>query len=364
MRFRRLWKTWKRRSLLVNSTGLMEALGEPMRRMARLLNSWTQSADPVWEAPHQFIRSGELFKLPNIGRMNYDALRDGRIVVKYRALDSIWRDGDEASGMVNLREHVTRLCLTANELGGRSRASAWRAVSENLMMAASLTDLSADTDLQNSTMMCGLAAEYEDVNSQLTEKHLAGVIVTTLVWTAYEAAVEAVAGVQHKRRPWGALGRDTILATVGTQDFPHLRRTVLSAIAIAQAPPQFTSPEAKQALNEGAWAALGAEHMRQFRNAMIHGSIGKPEPRDWGEHSEYIIDQDPAIMQFEANIRLLLLLIQILALQDVDPEETLSGWRSDADQAHVLLTQLHCVVRESDQYCLAFDDAPVRTLDD
>lgn len=104
--------------------------------------------------------------------------------------------------------------------------------------------------------------------------------------------------------------------------------------------------------------------MRQFRNAMIHGTVRRPEPRDWGERSNYIINADPVIMQFEVNIRLLLLLIQILALQAVEPTDALSGWRSDVDPADVVLRQLHCVVEEVNQLALPLHDAPLRTADD
>lgn len=349
---------------VVRRLGRMRRLGAPLRRLATLLSRWGQSLDPVWSTPNQFIRPGELLKLPNVGRLDFEALRDGRVEVKYGALDPLWKNGDEASGMVNLREHVVRLCLIANELAGGDQTGSWWPVSENLMLAASITDLSADTDLQNTSMMCRPAAEYEDVNSQLTEKHLAGVIVTTLVWTAYECAVEAVAGGEGKRKPKGALGRDLILEEFGDQRFPHLRATVMRALSTAPKPPDFTSSEARRALAIGAWAALGAEHLRQLRNAMVHGSVRKPEPRDWGKRSNYIIDADPVIMQFEVNVRLLLLLIQILALQAVEPADALSGWRAEADSADVVLRQLHCVVEKDDQLALPLDDAPLRTADD
>jgi hypothetical protein len=323
-------------------------LGDFARRSARLLARWAGSLEPITPPQGQVIHFGELMKLPNLGRLNFDALSDGRIEVQYGALDAIWIERDDASGIIDLREHAIRLCMVADELAAGSSGS-WRAVSENLMLAASLRDLSADTDLQNTSMMCGSAAEYGDVNSQLAEKHLAGVIVSNLVWTAYECAVEAVADEGEKRRPKGALGRDLILRTFGDRPFPHLKPTVLRALTYAKSPPGLGSPEAKRALAAGAWGALGAEHLRQFRNRMVHGEVRKPEPRDWGDGSSYVINNDPAILQFEANVRLLLLLIQILALQAIAPEEWLFGWKSDADPAHVLLEQLHCVVEEGDQ---------------
>ena len=49
----------------------------------------------------------------------------------------------------------------------------------------------------------------------------------------------------------------------------------------------------------------------------------------------------------------------------VDPAEELSGGRSDADPAELLLSQLHCVVEaDDDQLALPMHDAPLRTPDD
>ncbi len=86
-------------------------------------------------------------------------------------------------------------------------------------------------------------------------------------------------------------------------------------------------------------------HLRQFRNAVTHGDLPKPEPEDWGERSEYRVDDDPAIRQFAPNIRLTLVLIQILALSEVGDGEELSGWRSEIEPAVALFEQLHHGVR-------------------
>ncbi len=360
----RPWSRQRRGSPLIRKPGGLRGLGALARRSARVLARWADKLDPVWSAPSQFIRPGELSKLPNIGRLDFDALRDGRIVVQYGALDPFWRQHDEASGMIDLREHTIRLCSVTNELAAGDPSGSWWPVSENLLLAASLTDLSADTDVHNTSMMCRPAAEYEHANTELTEKHLAGVIIANLVWTAFECAVEAVAGPTGRRKPKGASGRDILFASFGDRRFPQLRATVLQAIRTAPATPAFTSDEAKRALVAGAWAAIGAEHLRQFRNAMVHGQVRKPEPKDGGDRSEYVIDADPVIMQFEANVRLLLILIQILGLQVVEPTEEIFGWKSDPAPADIVLSQLHCIVEEDDQLHLPLRDAPLLTPDD
>lgn len=264
------------------------------------------------------------------------------------ALDAIWLKRVEPTGLIELHDHMVRLCMVCNELAERY-SPPWAPVYENLLLASSLTDISADTDLQNTTIMCRPAAEYEAVHSQLTEKHVAGMIVTSFVWTAYECAVEAVAGESESRRPKGALGRNLLLDQFGDHPFPHLRDCVLRAIGVTLVPPPFSSETAKTILAEGAWAAIGAEHLREFRNAMIHGKLRKPEPRNWGDEPVSAYANDPSIMQFEPNVRLILLLIQILALCDTDPDNELSGWRLEVDPAHVLLSQLHCSINEHNE---------------
>ena len=283
------------------------------------------------------------------------------------ALDAIWLKRVDPTGLIELHDHMVRLCMVCNELAERY-SPPWAPVYENLLLAASLTDISADTDLQNTTFMCRPAAEYEAVHSQLTEKHVAGMIVTSFVWTAYECAVEAVAGKSASRRPKGALGRNLLFNQFGDHPFPYLRDCVLRAIGVTLVPPPFSSEIAKTILAEGAWAAIGAEQLREFRNAMIHGKLRKPEPRNWGDEpvSEYA--NDPSIMQFEPNVRLILLLIQILALCDTDPDDQLSGWRLETDPAHLLLSQLHCVIDEVDaeaaQPPLPIELGPLRTPDE
>lgn len=283
------------------------------------------------------------------------------------ALDVVWLKESDPTGLIDLHEHMVRLCMLSNELAERF-SPLWDPVYENLLLAASLTDITADTDLQNTTMMCRPAAEYEAVHSQLTENHVAGVIVTSFVWTAYECAVEAVAGNLGKRSPKGATGRDLLYRQFGDRPFPHLKACVLRAICMTMEPPEFSSGVAKAILAKGAWAAIGAEHLREFRNAMIHGKLRKPEPHNWGDEPVSEYRKDPSILQFEPNIRLILLLIQILALGKIDPDEELSGWRFDPDPAHLILSQLHCAIDETDeedaQLHIPIEIGPLRTPDE
>lgn len=258
------------------------------------------------------------------------------------ALDPIWRGSEADSPLINLRLHVSRLCFVANELRVRCGEDGWEAISENLHLAASLRNLQADTDLSSNNYMCGGAADFDEALSILSERHLAGIIVFNLCWSAYEGGVELVAGPSQGRRPKGALGRDLLRSQHGDGHFPWLKHCILASVEFF-APKVLETPELRTIVHENALAAVAAELLRSFRNDVAHGSLKRPHPEDWGKGSEYKIDEEPAILRFHHHTRLLLLLIQIMMLQTdaalVELSQVSDGWASATD----VVTQLHCV---------------------
>jgi hypothetical protein len=302
---------------------------------------------------------GEELKLLAPGRLDFNALREGRVEIRYRALDPVWRHKPEhVDGMIPLREHMTRLCLLADELSHWGSSGDWHGVSENLHLAASLNDLSADTDIDGTSMWCGSAAEFEDANSEVAEKHLAGVIIFSLVWAAYELAVEIASEPFGMKQPKGARGRELLVQLLGDKHFPHLRSAVLAAFELYGGRGiNLSTREMRRMIAMGSLAGIGAEHLREFRNAVAHGAMIKPLPEDWGDKSEYCPDEDPAIRQFHVNTRIALLLIQILMRSTLNPHDELKGWLSEPQSAVLVLTQLHCVPRERFESELPLQDA-------
>lgn len=266
--------------------------------------------------------------------------------------------------MIPLRKHVTRLCLAAGELSHETSSGDWHAVEENLHLAASIKDISADTDIDNSSMMCSSAADFDDANTEVAEKYLAGVIVFNLVWTAYESAVEIASKPFGLKQPRGARGRELLLQLVGDTHFPHLRSAVFDVVGLRNdRGSDFSNGEMRRAIAARSVAGIGAEHLRQFRNAVTHGSITKPMPGDWGDKSEYSADQDSGIRQFHANTRLTLLLIQILMRSTLRQCTELQAWLSESHPAELVLTQLHCVLPERSEFELPLEDAPLLNED-
>jgi hypothetical protein len=269
----------------------------------------------------------------------------GNVKERYRALDPIWQDGSGAAkNMIPLRYHMMRLCCVADEFANRGYSEGWRAVAENLHLAASLRDLSTDTDVYGDSFMCSGAADFDEAHSEVAAKYLAGVVVFNLVWTAYEGAVETASPPPAGRHAKGARGRDLIVRALGDKHFPHLRAAVLDALDLASTTClDFGSREMRRMLAAGSIAGIGAEYLREFRNALAHGTLSKPMPDDWGKGSEYVADNDPGIQQFHANARVALVLIQILMRFASNDSYELTVWLNERQPVSLILTQLHCL---------------------
>lgn len=295
----------------------------------------------------------QIASLPFGERVDWHEAREGRLVARFSAMDPIWNaTTSNASGLVPLRRHMQGLGSLIIRLDQQWEGGA--AIFEQLRLAYSLTEVSADTDINEDSFWCGHAADYEDVSSELAAKHLAGTIVFNLVWTAYEAAVEEASNRDLRNHPKGAAGRDLLRELFGHRPMPGLRSSLLDALELH--PHDLKSikgPEVKAALSTGCWASLAAEHLRRFRNASVHGDITLPEPEDWGRTSKYVVDQDPAIRRFGAHIRLTLLLIQALMIVAVRGRGMVLPSGKDAVER---LTTLHLVGPRYDEPML-FEEA-------
>ena len=355
----------KRRIPLVASeelTGQPKLLGLLRRRLARALaDAALRLAPDLPSRTSTVLLPGEALKLAAFGRLDSTALREGRVEVRYMALDPVWREEPkQEGGMIPLRTHMSRLCLAANELLQRGSAAEWYGVSQHLHLAASLNDLSADTDLDGAGAYCRPAAEFDEANTEVAEKYLAGFIVFNLAWAAYEGAVEIVSEPFGMKQPKGARGRDLLVQLFGDKRFPHLRTAVLEAFELRNSScGAFNTAEMRRMIATGSMAGIGAEHLRGFRNAVAHGDIAKPMPGDWGDNSRYCADNDPHIRKFHANTRIALLLTQMLMRSTLGETDELCAWMSVPQPACLVLTQLHCMSLERLEFDLPFQDAPL-----
>ena len=273
-----------------------------------------------------------------VGALSQDDRRLETATPRYNATDAVWHDIEGDGFLVPLREHVRRLCTACLEIAPEARRGDWDAVAHNLKLAYSLNDLSADTDIDGAGMWCSPVADYDSVDSEVTAKHLAATIVFTFVWSAYERAVATVCPSKIGK---GAKGRDMIV-DLASCHMPHLRDTLFDALELDRSGTNFRHTDMRRMLKAGSVAGVAAEHLRQFRNRLIHGDMPRPEPGDWGDKSEYFPNRDCGLRRFHANIRLLLLLIQILVREDVHDGLELDYQLEEPHDARLSLKYLHC----------------------
>ena len=285
----------------------------------------------------------DLLHLPDTTGL--DPLSLDRGEMRRNATDAVWDDAAGDDGLVDLREHVRRLCMAVIELDQHPLGSGFDAVAHNLKLAYSLTAVSADTDIDGTSAWCRPAADYEAADEVLTEKYLAATIVFTFVWTAYERLVDASTkgpGGKGAKSGRGAKGRD-LAARIVRGHPPHLRRILLDALELDRGGIDFSEGGMSGMLRLGSMPGMAAEHLRQFRNRMAHGDLRKPEPRDWGKGRKSPDHEDADLRRFRANVRLLLLIIQLLVASGLRKGSAIQAWLEQPCDARQVLRTLHCI---------------------
>lgn len=311
-------------------------------RISGLFRGLADRIDPPLRLrPQEKLQLQDLLSLPGGERLDWRSLDQGEVRVRYRATDAVWGDVEGNGNLIDLREHVRRMCVAAREIGQFAQGDGWGDVAHNLRLAYALTDLFADTDVDGLSMWCNPVADYESADSELAAKHLAATIVFTFVWTAWESLIDVMgAGVVGK----GAKGRD-IVVRLASGEMPHFRAVLFNAFALDYGQVDFAHRDMRRLLDMGSLPGIAAEYLRQFRNRVIHGDVQKPEPGDWGDSSKYRADEDPHLRRFHTNIRLLLLLLQIIARSLVDRGTHLESWLEYPRDGKSALEQLHCAER-------------------
>lgn len=261
------------------------------------------------------------------------------------ALSGVWSaKSDNGAALVSLRDHVIHLSAVAAEMAAVGEP--WDGVAENLLYAASLRDVMADTDIHDTTPYCESAMDYESVHSALTEKFLAGVIIFNLVWNAYESAVEVVGKAIGGKRPKGALGSNLLLSA--KRRLPYLRDVTLRALELSD-PCSNGVRGFLRFVRRHSIEGIAGESLRQFRNSVIHGDFPKPRPSDQNQEDlGWSSEGDKFLPLFRSNIRLSLMLTQQFMLDLASPELEIT-WRSEDLPAILVLTQLHCVQTDDNE---------------
>lgn len=218
-------------------------------------------------------------------------------------------DVDREVGLVCLATHLTRITRLFGKLEGVPPAALWGGCWSNIHMAASLKGIDVDTDIHGDGDWCGNVSDFESVKSEVVGCFVAGRLAFELVFHAYE-----VFG-QHFCEKSSPVTTQMISRKLMTDDAHRplvgFRETTLEAIRHLPFKFDDQTQDARRAVLHSSQIGLGAECVRQFRNALVHGRLQAPDPAEWGKDANDNTANSQSIL-FRWQIRLCLMLIQIM----------------------------------------------------
>lgn len=94
-----------------------------------------------------------------------------------------------------------------------------------------------------------------------------------------------------------------------------LKRILLEAFELNLHDINHDQPDLRRYVQTGNRPGIAAEHLRQFRNRLIHGDLQFALPDEWDADRHARLNEQPELRRSHCNIRLTLMLIQLLALQ-------------------------------------------------
>ncbi|MEM1049411.1 MAG: hypothetical protein AAGL24_24880 [Pseudomonadota bacterium] len=216
---------------------------------------------------------------------------------------------EEKIGLVFLEVHLCRLTSLFARIESSTYDEIWNGCYSNLHTAASIKGIDVNTDINDDSAWCGAASDYESAKSDVVGSFIAGRLTFEMVFHAYEVLGQSYCG-QLKSVTAQQISRKLIVH----EDYrPLLGFSHIVNEAIRLSPQGFNlkTQDAHHAIAQGSWIGLGAENLRQFRNALVHGRLQAPEPLDWGKDAKDSTASDQSEI-FRSQIRLCLMLIQIM----------------------------------------------------
>lgn len=219
------------------------------------------------------------------------------------------------------REHVAELyrVLGACGYGSGALPNSWDSVRFALRLAASITDVEADTGYVEDPLvfaLCEPTIDYENADSEMASKYVAGASIFNFLWIAYEAAVAATAphelrGLLNDGR-LGERGRRLFEAhteldgrLAGLSDLIGLGAYYCEAGGLFD-----TRLRGMRERYPARTLASAAELVREFRNFVYHGEDAVPAHPEWSGDAR---ETHARLRRFYAMGRLILYLIQALA---------------------------------------------------
>jgi hypothetical protein len=257
---------------------------------------------------------------------------EGRLVPRYTAIDpadqaircTCGKPDCPRARLLPFRQHIAELhCVLSQIFQEEVAALDWDGVLYGLRMAASIEDVVADIGYVEDPMvyaLCEVTIDYDNAQSEMASKYVAGATIFNFLWQAYEAAVASTAPSELpkllKEARLGERGRRLFEARPEMSDtFSGLGEILGLALFQCERGELFDArlTRLKERFTRRD-LVTAAELCREFRNFLFHGEDQSPAHEDWGS----VAASRCRLYRFYTVSRLLLFLIQALAWIEAD----------------------------------------------
>ncbi len=228
--------------------------------------------------------------------------------------------------LLPFRDHVAKLYQVLGVLIDESildsSSSGWSGVRHCLRLAASIDDIEANTGYVVDPLefaLCEPIIDYEDADSEMASKYVAGATIFGFCWQAYESSVKSTAPRELlrllKEERFGERGRRLFESRVGLA-IHFLGVKDILRVAQYQCEHGGLFDERLVRMKKKAFSddfVIAAELSREFRNFSFHGDDEPPAHEEWGS----ALVSHCRLSRFYTVSRLLLYLVQALAWIEV-----------------------------------------------
>ena len=242
--------------------------------------------------------------------------------------------------LLPLRSHIAELYRVILKIHEEEIAwtdpPEWSSVLYALRMAASIEDIEADTGFVEDPMvfdLCDLTIDFENAQSEMASKYVAGATIFNFLWLAYEAVVGLAAPDELRRllkdQRMGERGR-RLLEARPTLTSKFIGIENLTRLALGHCRDGGRMEERCEQIQERygkAGLVTAAELAREYRNFVVHGGDEVPQHEKWGD----VVTARCRIYRFYSVGRVVLYLIQAMCWIVHEKDQKFHEYGSDDD---------------------------------
>ena len=214
---------------------------------------------------------------------------------------------------IDKREHIARIWRIIARCICECDEKSWNEIIDPLHIASSIESISVDTnyvDDTQSVVWCSPAAVFEDAHSMLISKYVKELTILIWTWIAFERTIELLCG---KKGNLSERAIEFIRNKVGVCRLHGLDQAEWKVFDLSQKnldlKDKINSIEIRNIYDN---KFLFIHICRIARNYIIHRNSNMPIPDDWGEGTDYRVEEDDRIVFVESLTQLILFSLQTL----------------------------------------------------